>query len=250
VDGGVAEPDGGERQFRGAAVWWAGSVVGRQRGGTGWPVSGGGAARPVSGGAAVWWAGSVVGRQCGGPAVWWAGSVVGRQCGGPAVRWECVNCGTKSALSTEFVPQLSRQGLRDPYAVSMIRFLVRAAIFLASSAIGLLVAKVTLDGMSIDATSFVAVVVIFAVLQSVLAPFLAKITMRNAPALLGATGLISTFVALLVTDLVSDGFTITGIDTWVFATLIVWITTMLATLLLPIILVKMGIENARERRSS
>ena len=133
---------------------------------------------------------------------------------------------------------------------TMIRFLVRAAIFLASSAIGLLVAKVTLDGMTIDATSFVAVVVIFAVLQSVLAPFFAKVTARNAPALLGATGLISTFVALLVAELVSDGFTITGIDTWVLATLIVWITTMLATLLLPIILVKFGVENARDRRSS
>ena len=132
----------------------------------------------------------------------------------------------------------------------MIRFLVRAAIFLASSAIGLMVAKVTLDGMSIDATSFITVVVIFAVLQSVLAPFFAKMTARNAPALLGATGLISTFVALLIADLVSDGLTITGIDTWFFATLIVWITTMLATLLLPIILVKMGIQNARDRRSN
>jgi hypothetical protein len=132
----------------------------------------------------------------------------------------------------------------------MIRFLVRAAIFLASSAIGLLVAKVTLDGMSIDATSFITVVVIFAVLQSVLAPFFAKLTARNAPALLGATGLISTFVSLLVADLISDGLTITGIDTWVFATLIVWITTMLATLLLPIILVKLGVDSARDRRSS
>ena len=132
----------------------------------------------------------------------------------------------------------------------MIRFLVRTAIFLASSAIGLVVAVAVLDGMTIDATSFITVVVIFAVLQSVLAPFFAKTTSRNAPALLGATGLISTFVALLVAELISDGFTITGADTWLFATLIVWITTMLATLLLPIILVKMGIENARERRSS
>lgn len=132
----------------------------------------------------------------------------------------------------------------------MIRFLVRSAIFLASSAIGLLVAKLTLDGMSIDASSFIAVVVVFAVLQSVLAPFFAKMTARNAPAVLGATGLISTFVALLVTDIVSDGLTITGVDTWLLATLIVWITTMLATLFLPILLVKVGVENARQRRSN
>jgi len=132
----------------------------------------------------------------------------------------------------------------------MIRFLIRMAIFLVSAAIGLLVAVAVLDGMSIDATSFITVVVIFAVLQSILAPFFAKVTARNAPALLGATGLISTFVALLVAALVSDGLTIEGVDTWVLATLIVWITTMIATVLLPIILVKMGVENARERRNS
>ena len=130
----------------------------------------------------------------------------------------------------------------------MIRFLIRAAIFLASAAIGLLVAKLVLDDMTIDASAFVVVVVIFAVLQSVLAPFIAKVTARNAPALLGATGLISTFLALLVADVVSDGMSISGASTWLLATLIVWLVTMLATLLLPIILVKAGVENARNRR--
>lgn len=43
--------------------------------------------------------------------------------------------------------------------------LVRSAIFLASAVIGLLVAKATLDGMSIDASSFIAVVLVFAVLH-------------------------------------------------------------------------------------
>jgi hypothetical protein len=130
----------------------------------------------------------------------------------------------------------------------MIRFLIRAAIFLASAAIGLLVAKLVLDDMTIDASSFVAVVVIFAVLQSVLAPFIAKVTARNAPALLGATGLISTFLALLVADVASDGMSISGASTWLLATLIVWLVTMLATLLLPMILVMAGVEKARDRR--
>lgn len=100
---------------------------------------------------------------------------------------------------------------------------MRAAIFLVSATIGLLVAKFSLDDMSIDASSFIGVVLIFAVLQSVLAPSIAKMTARNAPAILGATGLISTFI--------------------------VWLTTMAATLLLPLILVKLGVQRARERRS-
>lgn len=133
---------------------------------------------------------------------------------------------------------------------SVIRFLLRSLVFLASAAIGLLVAKYALDGMTIDWSSFVIVVVIFAVLQSVLAPFLAKTAARNAPALLGGIGLVTTFVSLAITAAVTDGLTIDGASTWLFATLIVWLVTMLATLLLPIILVKAGVEQLRENRGS
>jgi hypothetical protein len=130
----------------------------------------------------------------------------------------------------------------------MIRFLVRAAIFLVSTAIGLLVAKLVLDDMSIDATAFLVVVVIVAVLQAMLAPFIAKSTARNAPALLGAAGLISTFIALVVANVAVDGLTITGVSTWILATLIVWLVTMIAAFLLPVILVAFGLEQARQRR--
>ena len=130
----------------------------------------------------------------------------------------------------------------------MIRFLVRAAIFFVSTAIGLLIAKLVLDDMSIDATAFLLVVVIVAVLQAALAPFTAKTTERNAPALLGAAGLISTFIALVVANVVVDGLTITGALTWILATLIVWLVTMIAAFLLPVILVKAGVSSARQRR--
>jgi uncharacterized membrane protein YvlD (DUF360 family) len=131
----------------------------------------------------------------------------------------------------------------------MIRFLVRAGIFLGSAAVGLLVASLLVDQMSISATSFLIVVVIFAALQSVLAPFLAKTTARNAPALLGAAGLLSTFLALLITTVVSDGLSISGASSWLVASLIVWLVTMLATLLLPWLLVKAGVQQARQRRA-
>ena len=130
----------------------------------------------------------------------------------------------------------------------MIRFLVRAAIFFVSTAIGLLIAKLVLDDMSIDATAFLLVVVIVALLQAILAPFMAKTTARNAPALLGAAGLISTFIALVVANVVVDGLTITGALTWILATLIVWLGTMVAAFLLPVILVKAGVSSARQRR--
>jgi uncharacterized membrane protein YvlD (DUF360 family) len=132
----------------------------------------------------------------------------------------------------------------------VIRFVVRTLVFFASAAIGLLVAKYTLDGMTITAGSFLMVVVIFAVLQSVLAPFFARTTNRNAPALLGGVGLITTFVSLLITAAVTDGLEIDGASTWLFASLIVWIVTMLATLLLPTLLAMAGVKAVRENRAS
>lgn len=131
----------------------------------------------------------------------------------------------------------------------MVRFLIRVVIFLASSAIGLLVADLVLSNFHLDAKSFIIDVVIFAVLQSVLSPFILKVTATNAPAIVGAVGLVSTYVALLITELVSSGFTITGAQTWLFATLIVWIVTMLATLLLPFIFVKRAVTGADGSRS-
>ena len=93
-------------------------------------------------------------------------------------------------------------------------------------------------------------VVLFAVIQSILAPFIAKVTARNASALLGGVGLLSTFIALWLTTLFGDSLTIDGgFGTWLTATVIVWLATALATLLLPFILVKAGIESARARNN-
>jgi uncharacterized membrane protein YvlD (DUF360 family) len=131
----------------------------------------------------------------------------------------------------------------------MIRLLVRAAIFIGSAAIGLLVADAVLDDMSVSWTSLVVVAAIFAAIQSVIAPFLVKVTARNMPALVGGVGLFSVLIALMVTSWISDGLQISGAGTWLLAGLIVWLVTMIATLLLPVILVKLGVEAARDRRS-
>jgi hypothetical protein len=132
----------------------------------------------------------------------------------------------------------------------MVRFLLSSVVFLASAAIGLLVAQLLVDEMSIDVSSFLLVVVIFAVLQSVLAPFMARVAARNAPALLGGVGLITTIVSLLITSWVSDGLTISGgIGPWLLASLTVWLVTMVATLLLPFLLAAFGVKTLRENRS-
>ncbi|CUR60330.1 conserved membrane hypothetical protein [metagenome] len=127
----------------------------------------------------------------------------------------------------------------------MIRLLIRTAIFLGSAAIGLLVASLLLDDFHITASGFLFVVVVYAVLQSVLSPFLTMVAAKNASAFLGGMGLVSTFVALLIVTIVGDALTINGATTWILATLIVWLATALASFLLPMFLVKKAVETHR-----
>jgi hypothetical protein len=128
----------------------------------------------------------------------------------------------------------------------MIRFLVRAVVFLVSAAVGLFVAAAVVDGVSVGASGLIAAVVVFAVLQSVLAPFFAKVAARNAPAFLGGIGLVSTFVALLAATAITDSLSITGgAVTWLAATVVVWLATALATLALPVLLAWVGLESRR-----
>lgn len=134
------------------------------------------------------------------------------------------------------------------YVDRMIRFLWRTVVFLASAAIGLLVASLLLDDFHISASGFILTVVIFAVLQSILQPFLLKVALKNATAFTGGIGLVSTFVALLITTWVGDSLRIDGVVTWILATLIVWLITAIATLLVPFLLVRSGVESLRERR--
>jgi hypothetical protein len=58
---------------------------------------------------------------------------------------------------------------------------------------------------------FLTAVVVFAVAQSILAPFVAKMTRRHTPAFLGGLGLASTLVALLLAALLSRGLSIRGL---------------------------------------
>ena len=131
-------------------------------------------------------------------------------------------------------------------------FLLRAAIFLASAALGLIVADLILEGFSIQWSSplgFILAIVIFAVLQSVLAPWLARVAQRNAPAFLGGIGIVSTFVALVVVVLIPGAGLTIGAPwwTWIAAPVIVWIVTALATWLLPAFFVKKKVADSRER---
>ena len=128
----------------------------------------------------------------------------------------------------------------------MIRMVVRALVFLASAAVGLFVAAALVDGVRVGTSGLLTAIVVFAVLQSVLAPFFAKVAARNAPAFLGGIGLLTTFVALFAANQLTKGLSISGgVGTWIAATVIVWLANAVATLALPLLLAKAGLESRR-----
>ncbi len=115
----------------------------------------------------------------------------------------------------------------------MIRLLLRGAVFLGSSAIGLLVASLVVSGMTVRVSGFITAVVIFAVAQAILTPFIFTMTKKYAGAFLGGIGLLSTLVALLLASVFTSGLSIRGIGSWIAATVLVWVITAAATLVLP-----------------
>lgn len=130
----------------------------------------------------------------------------------------------------------------------MIRFLISTVAYLVANAIGLLIAVVLLPGFSIDPLSFVIAVGLFSLVQTVLGPLITKISFKSFPQLMGGIALVTIFVGLFVTDIVMSGMEIGGISNWLAATLLVWIGSLLASILLPLYVFKQLAENARENR--
>ena len=127
----------------------------------------------------------------------------------------------------------------------MVRLLVRTGIVLLGNAVGLIVASLVFSGFDIDLTSFIFALIIFTLAFAILTPFIVSVLRRNdaSSAAMGGVALISTFVALLITDIFSDGLSISGLGTWVGATVVVWLVSMVAIWILPLLGLKKYLES-------
>jgi len=133
----------------------------------------------------------------------------------------------------------------------VITFLFRSLLYLVSAGLGLIVADLLLEGFQIKWShwwGFVLCIVIFAVLQSVLSPWVAKLADRYAPVLMGGIGIFSTLIALIIVVLLPiDGFGIDGIAAWLLGAVVVWLVTAIGSVLLPMVFLKKKVQKARER---
>ncbi|MFT4280145.1 phage holin family protein [Microbacterium sp.] len=127
----------------------------------------------------------------------------------------------------------------------MIRFLIRLSISIASSALGLLVAALVVVGFRLELGGFLVAVIVFAIAQSVLTPFAFNLARKNATALLGGIGLISTLLALLIASLFPGGIRVTGVTAWIVGALVVWLVNALGGWLLAALFLKKRVVTKR-----
>lgn len=127
----------------------------------------------------------------------------------------------------------------------MIRLLARAFLQLLANAVGLLAASLLLSNFSIDPLSFIFVTILFTVIEVIAAPLILKIALSSARVLVGGIALVTTFVGLVLTSIFSDGLHISGVSTWIIATLIIWLCSLLASLILPLFIFKQVLNNQK-----
>jgi hypothetical protein len=128
--------------------------------------------------------------------------------------------------------------LNQSKGATMIRLLASAALHLLANTVGLVMASVLLDGFSINGSAFITAVLIFTAVEVVAGPLIIKMALTYLPVLIGGIALVTTFVGLFFTNIISDGLTITGLDTWILSSLIVWLCALLAGLVLPLVIFK------------
>jgi len=136
----------------------------------------------------------------------------------------------------------------------VITFLFRALMYVVSAGLGLIAADLLLDGFQIQWDKwwgFVVCIVIFAVLQSVLAPWVSRIADRYAPVLMGGIGIFSTLIALVIVVLLPiGGLRIVDVTGWLLGAVIVWLVTAVGSVLLPLIFLRKKVEKSRDRRAA
>ena len=128
----------------------------------------------------------------------------------------------------------------------MVRFLISIAIRLVANGLGLVVATIVLDDMTLSTAAFFIDVVIFTGVVVIAQPVVLKAALKHSDTLNpGSSALIAAFIALVITAWLSDGLQISGTLTWLLATIIVWAASLLAGVLLPAIFVKRTVQENR-----
>ena len=108
----------------------------------------------------------------------------------------------------------------------LTRWGIRLGTSLAGIALGILLSSATLSKFSVNATAVVEASILFWIIHIAVQVLALRVLVRQPSiALAGLLALASTIVSLIIVNAVVSGLVIKGLQTYVLATLIVWVTT-------------------------
>ena len=120
----------------------------------------------------------------------------------------------------------------------MMRLLLSTLATIIANAVGLLLASALLTGFTIDPVSFIVVLLVFTGVLILTGPLMTKVAVTSVPQLRGSVALVTVFLGLKVTEWLMPGFDMGGLSNWLAATLLVWLGSLVAEILLPIYVFK------------
>ncbi len=128
----------------------------------------------------------------------------------------------------------------------MLRLIASLTVGILANATGLIVAAVSLENFSLNAMSFIIATLIFSAVVIVLGPLVTKIALTKAPYLMGGIALVTTLISLIITNVMSNGISIQGLGTWIAATVIIWVFSIIGNLFLPLLIFKKTLASRRD----
>jgi hypothetical protein len=132
----------------------------------------------------------------------------------------------------------------------MFRFFAQSVLTLLGNALGLVTAALLLADFHLSGLGFFMSVLFFTIAYILLSPFVLKMALKYAPAFRGGIALIATLLVLILTSIFTDGLRINGIGTWVAASLVIWLITVIAGIVLPIFIFKKTLASSRRTQKA
>ena len=130
----------------------------------------------------------------------------------------------------------------------MIRFLWHVLVQVVLAAAALLIAGWLIEGVELHVGGFFVAVIVFALAQSLLGPFVFNMARQYASAVLGGIGIVTTFLALWIATLFPGGLQISGVSAWIATPVIVWVITALGTWILMGLIIEKRLASKAEMK--
>jgi hypothetical protein len=116
----------------------------------------------------------------------------------------------------------------------MQAFLKSVIVLVIANAVALALASLLIGpGFRLTISYFFVAVLIFTAIEAAALPVLKRVSTRWLPQMTGGLSLFAVLVGLAGTQMILPGKAISGLNNWLFATLLVWLISLVVQIVLP-----------------